>query len=331
MARSVDQLVEEVRSQLDETNVENVSDEQIVAALNRAQRKAANIVGRKFDEMFWESTTITTTGGQREYDIPVEAFGRRIELVEIMVGETAYSIKRINQSKRSQFITNTQVSRPYYYALKKNKIELFPLPSEGLTVYVHYLRRPETLVKSLGRIERIDATEGGIYVDELNDNLSTDYSDGISAYINIVDYNTGRIKATTGVFELVEANTFMYLGDGNRDTVLGRTVGLDLTGVPQYGDGVTGNGIVSYDYICPVEGTCVPELDDAYVDYLVQHAVVGIRRRFGEPINEEMIELRDQEEELKKMWAGRESSNRVRKANTNFTRPLGGAIRRLLS
>src|SRR3990167_2882955 len=128
MARSVDDLIDETRSQLDETNVDNVTPAQILAALNRAQRKAANIVSRQYDEMFWESKTITTTAGQRDYELPPEAFGRRIELVEVIVGETAYPIKRINQGKRSQFVTSTQVTRPYYYAFKRNKLQLFPKP-----------------------------------------------------------------------------------------------------------------------------------------------------------------------------------------------------------
>jgi hypothetical protein len=331
MARSVDQLVEEVRSQLDETNVENVSDDQIVAALNRAQRKAANIVGRKFDEMFWESTTITTTGGQRDYEIPAQAFGRRVELIEVAVGNTVYPLKRINQSKRSQFANNTQVSRPYYYAMKRNRIQLFPEPSEGLTIHIHYMRRPEELVMSRGRITQVDADNSYIYVDAVDTNLTTSVTDGYNAYINIIDFETGRVKRSCYITEIYEDDNWLVLGNGSRSTVLSRTINGDLLSTTSFGDGTEDNTPEVDDYICIITGTCVPELDDAYADYLIQHAIVGIRRRFGEPINEEMIELRDQEEELKKMWAGRESSNRVRKANTNFTRPLGGAIRRLLS
>jgi hypothetical protein len=47
MSLTVSELITEVRDQLDEVNTLNVTDAQILAALNRGQRKGTNIITRK--------------------------------------------------------------------------------------------------------------------------------------------------------------------------------------------------------------------------------------------------------------------------------------------
>ena len=65
MILTVDQLIDQVRAQSDEFNEDNLTDAHISDLLNRGQRKAANIIARKFDSLFLESTTISTTAGTR--------------------------------------------------------------------------------------------------------------------------------------------------------------------------------------------------------------------------------------------------------------------------
>jgi hypothetical protein len=62
----------------------------------------------------------------------------------------------------------------------------------------------------------------------------------------------------------------------------------------------------------------VSELDEAYNDYILQFSVVEIRRRLGEPLNDELAALNAIEDELKRIWSGRESSLRVRKSNNHY-------------
>ena len=70
----VDDLIDQVRAQTDENNTEDISNAQLIKTLNRAQRHAANILARKFEDMLWTSATVTTTAGTRAYDIPSGAF-----------------------------------------------------------------------------------------------------------------------------------------------------------------------------------------------------------------------------------------------------------------
>jgi hypothetical protein len=52
-----------------------------------------------------------------------------------------------------------------------------------------------------------------------------------------------------------------------------------------------------------------------YADYLVQFAVVELKRKQGEDVSAELVALNALEEDIKAMWAGRQASSRVRKAS----------------
>jgi hypothetical protein len=310
MSQSVDSLLSQLRTQLDELNTENVTDAHLLQALNRAQRAATNVVSRKYDSMFWESTTTTTVAGQREYDIPADAHGKRVELVEVLVGSVTYELRRIGNHKRSQYTSTSQSDVPTFYSLKKNKIEIYPLPSAGLTLTIHYTKRPEELVLSEGRVTTVNSGSNFVIVDALGDNISTT-STGFNCYINVIDYETGAIRGTLQVSALdTTLNKVTFKSSGlTRSEVLGRTVSTSLP-----------TDISVDDYLAVVTGTAVAELDDAYIDYLLQYAVVEIKRRFGEPIQEELAALSALEKELDNIWSGREASFKVRRANSHYSK-----------
>lgn len=83
--------------------------------------------------------------------------------------------------------------------------------------------------------------------------------------------------------------------------------------------------------MCLVKGTAVPQLPDAYTDYLIQHAVVALKRRTRELTEDEYKALKDIESELKKLIHGREQHIRIRKVNSHYGRPLGATLRRYFS
>jgi len=327
MTLNVSEMITEVRNQLDEVNTLNVTDAKILAALNRGQRKAVNIIARKYDDLLLNyDTSTTTSAGVSEYTIPVAAYGKRVEKVEVVESSgLEWEIRRIAFHDRTRYTGSSQVTRPYYYSLQKNKIQLYPKPSGGQTIRIWYTDKPETLVASQGRITSYsDSTNDYVIVDTLGDDLTVDTSDGFNAWVNIIDYNTGDIK---GTLQIVSINTSTKkitfkssLGVNDRTSVLGRTIATTLP-----------TDISIDDYICVVSGTCVPEIPGAYSDYITQYTVIEIKRSLGESIQEELPALKDLELELEKMWAGRESSHRIRKSSKHWNSGLGYSIRRLLS
>ena len=83
---TVDDLIDQVRSLLDEDNIESVSDSaDIIPALNRAQDYASNILARHYEAPLLKKVEITTVSGQEEYFIPEDAMEERIERVEVKV------------------------------------------------------------------------------------------------------------------------------------------------------------------------------------------------------------------------------------------------------
>lgn len=321
----VGELIEITRSQLDESNADDITDEQILQALNRGQRHASNIIARKFEALFLvpdESTV--TVGGQRDYDIPVAAYGRRIEMVEIVEGtgdaELAWPVKRISFRQTTMYNTTSTVTRPYYYALTKNNIKLYPTPSSDRVVRIWYFAAPEPLMVPQGRITNVNTGSNYIIVDELGEDIATTV-EGFSSYVNVVDFNTGAVKCTLQIASIdTTSNQITFKSSGlTRSTVLNKSV---TTAIP--------SDVSPDDYICIVTGTCVPELPEAYTDYLIQYAVLELRRRLGEPTEEEFAQLKQIEEELQKMWVGRESSNRVRKSSSHWSNSLGGTLRKFL-
>lgn len=322
MSILVDDMISQVRDQTDESNTDDVTDAQIIKTLNRAQRHATNILARKFQDMMWDNTTVTTTAGTREYDIPSDAYASRVEMIEVeTTTDVRYKLQRVNNHKTTNFVTSSQTEIPTHYSIKRNKFIVYPTPKGSLTLYVHYNKKAEDYVKQQGRITSIDTTNNYIIVDDIGSDVSTSTT-GFGAYLHIIDYNTGAIKRTLQVSATdttSEQITFKSSGL-TRSTVLGHTISTSI-----------GSDAAVDDYVCLVSGTCVPEVDEAYTDYIIQHAVVAIRRRLGEPTQEDFAELKELEEELLRAWVSREQSNRVRKASKAWVDNTGLIHRRLLS
>lgn len=318
----VDDLIAQVRSQADEANADDITDAQILQALNRAQRHTANIVARKYEEMMWDTTTVTTTAGTREYDIPSEAFGSRITKIEVVSGNNnlRYQLTKLSNHQNTNYITVSKTDLPAYYSIRRNKFEVFPTPSGGLTLYVHYYKKPGDLVKQQGRITSIDTENNYVLVDDIGDSLSTSVS-GFAAYVNIIDYRTGNVKQSLQISALnTTTNKITFKSSGlTRSTVLGNTIDTEIS-----------SSVAVDDYVCLVTGTCVPEIDEAYTDYILQHALVAIKRRMGEPTAEDFAELKQLEDEVMKAWNAREASLRVRRSSRNWGSRNTGIRRRLI-
>jgi hypothetical protein len=315
-----------VRDQTDEHSQINLSPQQIIDALNRGQRKAANILARRYDEFFWATVEIPTVNAQSTYALPARTYGRRIEKIEVKTqGDSSvlHEVRKISNRDRTPFVTNSTTSRPQYYSQSKNVIELYPKPNGSSILVVHYNTAPEKLVVPQGRITNINTSNPAHYVvvDSLGSQVSTSTT-GFNAYVNIIDYVTGAVKGTMQVQSInTAANQIVFKPSAlTRTSVLGRTISTALPA-----------DTVVDDYICLVTGSCVAEIPDAYQDYLIQYAVLEIRRRFAEPTSEEYAQLKELEQELLKAWAGRESSHRIRKVSPHWGTGAYDRKRRLLS
>lgn len=302
-------LIEEVRSLLDESNRANVSDElDILPALNRAQDVAANILARHYEAPLLTYKSLQLTQGQSEYDIPEDAFEQRLEKCEVYITSVYYPVKRIDYRDITLYETPTRTNVPYYYAVIGTKFRLLPTPTAVYPLRIWYLKDPEALVAPQGRITVVNTTGNYLIVDDAGTSL-TSAMDNLDSYVNIVDGQTGNIKATMQV-QSINGNKVTFKSSPSRDTVLNKTISGSIPAT-----------VERDDFVCLIHGTCIPVFKKPFSNYLIQFAVAEIQRKLGGPADLE-LKVRDELEKIvERSWVGRENFLRVQKRNRNWQVP----------
>lgn len=309
---TVRDLLDQVRAQLDEANTEDVSDSDILACLNRGQRKATNILSRRYPDMLVGSPTEVTTTATDVYDLPEGAFGRRLQHV-VLVRDSSleYKLDRVTYRDLYRYTTTTSTVSPRVYAILGKKYYIRPTPTAGLTLKLYYASAPETLVLPQGRLTDVSVANTRVTVDSLGDDLGVDVDD-LSAFVNIVDAQTGTIKATLQAQTLASSAPWTVAfktSSLDRSSVYNRTV---ATAIP--------TTVAEDDYLCAVQGTCVPDLPDSCLDFMIQFAVNEVRRRMGEAVQDEVAMLKSFEDDIERQWSGRELSSRVQNKSPAWKR-----------
>lgn len=302
-------LIEEVRSLLDESNRANVSDElDILPALNRAQDVAANILARHYEAPLLAYKSLQLTQGQSEYDIPEDAFEQRIEKCEVYITSVYYPVKRIDYRDITLYETPTRTNVPYYYAVIGTKFRLLPTPTAVYPLRIWYLKDPEVLVAPQGRITVLNTANNYVVVDQVGTDL-TSAMDDLNSFVNIIDGQSGAIKGTLQI-QSIAGNKITFKTVPSRSTVLNKTISTSLPAT-----------IEQDDFLCTIHGSCIPVFKKPFSNYLIQFAVAEIQRKLGGPADIE-LKVRDELEKLvERSWVGRENYLRVQKRNRNWQVP----------
>lgn len=318
---TVDGLVDQVRDQLDETNVEVVSQSDILQALNRGQRHATNITAKHFEELLLEIIEFSSTDAPfatsepNTFNMPEDAFGNRLEHLLVQQGGYDYPLRREDFRQIQRYTSTARVNIPSIYALiGRGQYIVRPTPSQGINFKMYYIRQPETLVTSQGRITSLDGAGTFLKVDSLGSDLSTSVDD-LSAFVNIVDAQTGRVKSSHQIASIDTGDKQINIKTAtpDRSVVYGKTI---ATAIPTTGDFTPELD----DYVCAVTGTAVCEYPDAYRDFLIQYATYEIRRRLGEQVQDEKIMFEELREEVERMWVGREQHLKIARRNKHWLR-----------
>lgn len=314
---TVDNLVEEVRSQVDEQNVDSVSTEKdILPSINRAQDYAFDILSRKYEEPILAYTTLDVNGSQIEYDIPENVFEDRVQKLEVIVpssnsGMNTYrEIQRISYRDLTNYESATKTNVPYYYCIIGRKIRLIPTPTGTYNIRMWYLKNPEKLVLPQGRITVLNSASNYVVVDSAGDSLTTE-ADQLGSYVNLIDGQSGQIKGSLQIQALSD-NKVTFRTVPTRSSVLNRTVSGSLSSLD----------IGLDDYLAPIDGTCVPYYGKPISNFLIQFAVAEITRKLGGSADMEEKVLEKFEKQVERTWAGRETQLRVKKKSANWGVPI---------
>lgn len=304
----VDDLVAEVRSLIDEINVDNISDENdILPALNRGQDYIASTLARRYAEPLLTTTTMNLVPGQQLYDIPEDAFENRIEKIELLLNQEYYEVKRISFREVTNVEYPVQTMVPQWYTVIGNQFKILPNTSGTYSLRLWYLKDPKPLVKSQGQLTLVNPTSNYIIVDEIGSDITTQM-DNLNSYVNIVDGESGNIKKTLQV-QSTDDQRITFKTIPTRSTVLGLPVSGSFTALELERD----------DYITTVHGTCIPFFKKPISNFLITFAATDIKvNKLGGDPGLLTQQLGAFEKQVERMWVGQEQSLRVTKVNRNF-------------
>lgn len=320
MARrlTVNNLIQDVRSLIDEQNQVSISDEDdILPALNRAQDVAANILARHYESPLLAYTLQYMTSGVKEYDIPRDAFEQRLEKIEVQIQNGLFNpVKRQNYRDATLLETTARTAFPLFYSEIGDKYRLYPSPTGAYPLRVWYNKDPESLVQEQGTIsgpvdgttKQLNNSVNYVVVNDIGDKLTT--ADGLfTSYVNFIDGFTGRIKGSCQVRNFT-SDTVYFKSIPDRTEVLGHTISGSLP-----------TDLALDDLICTVDGNCISVLKKPFANFLIQMAAsellntkLGIQNEMSEKLRQEMQKL------VQESWVGRENYARVRSGSPHWER-----------
>lgn len=312
---TVENLVDEVRSVLDEENTDSVdTSRDILPSLNRAQDFAFDIYGRLYPEPILKYAPLALIGGQQEYDIPEDAFEDRLVKIEITIptgqGRATYrQVGRIAYSDISEYESSSVTNVPYYYCIVGRKIRFIGAPSGTYSARIWYLRSPEKLVLPQGRITVVNNVSNYLVVDSIGSSITTQ-TDQLGSYVNLVDGQTGEIKGSLQVMSLNE-NKITFRTVPTRSSVINREISGSLSSLSPELD----------DYITTVDGTCVPYFGRPTTNFLIQFAIADMTRKMGGQATQEEDILKKFEQQVERTWTGREQQLRITKKSQTWGVP----------
>lgn len=304
---TVENLVDEVRAQLDEQNQDSISTtSDILPALNRAQDFAMDIYATHYPEPILANETLALTDAVSDYDIPESVFEDRVLKMDMFIpsgsaGVSYREVQRISYRDISNYESASKTNIPVYYCIIGRSIRFVPTPTGTYSARMWFLRNPEKLVMPQGRITLLNAAGNYVIVDEAGADLTTE-SDQLGSYVNVVDGQTGVIKGTLQI-SLIASNRITFRTVPTRTSVLNRTVGGSLSNL----------GIAADDYLCAIDGICVPYYGRPTNNFLIQYAVSELTRKLGGEADLEERILDKFEKQVMRTWAGRETTLRIKK------------------
>ena len=307
-------LIQEVRDLIDEDNNDTLTDVRILRALNRAQDHAVSILATHYPEPYLHVVDLNLQASQTQYPIPEDAWSDMVKFIEVTDNNRDfYEVKRLQAKDSTRFKYGSKWSIPSHYIIRGRNIEFVPEPDGSYNAKLWYIRQPEKLVTPQGQIFNPDAATNRIVVDNLGSDLQNTGAE-INNYANVCDGQTGEVKATVKINNRIGTTTIV-IDTGTPVDYLNRTITNDLSTVV---DEAGNYDISKNDYLCSVQGTCVPYFSRPVKNFILQHAAAEMKRALGGTADMEFRERDRFEKEVRGAWTGRENGMRIRKTTRQW-------------
>ena len=295
---TVNDLIAEVRSLIDEASIVNVTDDDILGSLNRAQNNAFSILAKHYPEPLLTRAMDSLIANVREYEMPENVFEDRLDVVEVFDGTFYTPLQRVSYIEGSKMEDSSTYPYPTHYYIAGRTIRLCQKPSASYQLRVWYLREPDTLVKQQGRISSLGSDY--VIVEDIGSTMSTT-EDSLNNYLNVVDGQTGAVKQTLQINNISGNKiTFRSALTRTSGTILNRTLSTSVSA-----------DVELDDYVCFVRGTCVPFFLYPIKSFMINSVVAEIK---GKQDRDRMLETKVRDDfvrQLESSSAGRASTKRI--------------------
>ncbi len=312
---TVDDIIGEIRSCIDEDNTDSINTTRdILPALNRAQDYAFDVLARKYPEPLLASADLSLVSNTSDYDVPDNVFEDRVRKVEIAIptggGRFMYQeLTRISYSDSGMYTAGNLTAIPRYYCLFGRTIRIIDTPTGVYSARIWFLRNPERLVEPQGRVTTIGSNY--LIVDSQGSALATE-ADQLGSYVNVVNGKTGEIRGSLQI-QVLGTDRIIFRASPLRSAVLGRTI----SSAPADTD------VQVDDYLAPITGTCVPYYSRPISNFLIIYTSAELNGKLG--VEESTMEqklLDKLETQIERTWVGREQSLRVKRRSRIWGRPI---------
>lgn len=314
-------LVNECRSLLDESNQDSVNDTtDILPALNRGLDYASSLLATSYPDPFITDIIVDFESNETEYEMPEDCFEDRVYKIEIAVsinnGTPNYyeSVERVSFYDMGPLQTTAATPFPEFYAIIGRKIRFNRPGRSGYKFRITYMRQPEQIVLPQGRITVINLPGNYVVVDGAGVDLTTE-TDQLDSYVNICDAQSGVVK-WSGQLQLIETDRLTFRAAPTRTLVLNRAIqsALPITGADP--------NIELDDIVCGVRGSAIIQFSQPLNNYLIEFAVnqlAGIK--LGGDVRQDEAILDKFEKQVKSSWGGRETTRRIQNRSRTTRRP----------
>lgn len=310
-SRTTKDLVQDVRSLLDEDNTAALDDlRDIVPALGRGLNKAYSVLARQYPDPLLTYIMVAPQNGEAEYLIPEDSFEDRVEKIEAVSNNQYFPVKRVDFRDLTYYETSGTANAPMVWASLGRTYRVAPKPTGTYQFRVWYLKEPPNLGVEQGRITLVRAQDNYVTVDLPGEALESAI-DSNNAFVSIVDKETGVIKSSHQIQNIV-GNRLLFSTAPSKTRVYGQDIA-----------GTIAPTVEVDDYVCLVGQSCISPLRNPLANYIVQFAVAELIRKLGGEAEMEQRVLKEMERDVEKTWAGRETTQKVKSSSKHWASRLG--------
>lgn len=320
-------MIMSVRNSLLEFDANPITNELILEKLNFAYTFIYSHIIKSDDSRFGHRIPFTAIAGQTEYELPKEAFGKRIEQIIFPYPATLNTsplgyqeIKRVDFKEVFKYdVPRIRTWLPDVWSILDNKLYIYPKTITNATAYILLTPPIVPLGITVGQV--IAKGASSITLDVQHDTSLTDrLSPAINAFLSVIDYQTGVVKYVMSYNAVNTSTNEITLVAPARTTYLGQALTDPATA------GVMADINID-DYVVAGYATALNMFSTEYDQFLINQAVLLIRSSLNENDPETLNAYKENMKQLAGDLAGRAVGIHIKRdfgRNSSYTRPGRG-------